>query len=194
MSEINFRAMKLQYLGDSKDSFKWDYLDYLVSQLGFPILNMLLMLTPDDRSKHGETKAEWFPARESVLRFCRDIKAARDTQVLKALPRYTRASYRVKLHERSFDAFIRGDYFVGIDGQENQVVFVDPDNGFEPAKSCGPEHIAYSDVPGIIEQLNESSVLTAFHHFRRVSFPISTSNRYGYASETLPRPQSTGIH
>jgi hypothetical protein len=163
--------MKLQYLGDSKDSFKWDYLDSLVSHLRVPFLNVLLMLTPDDRSRHGETKAEWFPARESVLRFCRDIKAARDIQAIKALPSYTGASYQVKLHQRSFDSFNRIDSFAGVDGEHNQVVFADPDNGFEPEKSCGHEHVAYSDVARILEQLNENSVLTVFHHFRRMSFP-----------------------
>jgi hypothetical protein len=27
--------MKLQYLGDSKDSFKWDYHDWLASEMKF---------------------------------------------------------------------------------------------------------------------------------------------------------------
>jgi hypothetical protein len=50
--------MKRQYLGDSKDCFKWDYHDYLMSALGYKILNILLMMTPDDKSNDGKTKPD----------------------------------------------------------------------------------------------------------------------------------------
>jgi len=42
--------MKKQYLGDSKDSFKWDYHDFLAGELNYPVLNIMLMMTPDDES------------------------------------------------------------------------------------------------------------------------------------------------
>ena len=38
--------MKLQYLGDSKDSFKWDYHDYLATSLKFSTLKVIFMMTP----------------------------------------------------------------------------------------------------------------------------------------------------
>ena len=47
--------MKLQYLGDSKDSFKWDYHDFLVAELGYPLLNIALMMTPDDAGNDGQS-------------------------------------------------------------------------------------------------------------------------------------------
>jgi len=40
--------MKLQYLGDSKDSFKWDYHDFLARGLGYSKFTIALMMTPDD--------------------------------------------------------------------------------------------------------------------------------------------------
>ena len=40
--------MKLQYLGDSKDSFKWDYHHFLMEALGYSQLTIAWMLTPDD--------------------------------------------------------------------------------------------------------------------------------------------------
>ena len=69
--------MKLQYLGDSKDSFEWDYHDYLASELKYPCLNVALMLTANDGGGDGRTKAESFPARTPVLRFCRDLQISR---------------------------------------------------------------------------------------------------------------------
>jgi hypothetical protein len=82
--------VKLQYLGDSKDSFKWDYDDYLTSELRRRRLNVALMLTPDDEGNHGKTKAEWFPARKPILNFCRDLRSDRSTERIKALPRISR--------------------------------------------------------------------------------------------------------
>jgi len=62
--------MKLQYLGDSKDSFKWDYHDYLTDALGYNLLNILLMITPDDETNEGKTNPDWFPARKEIIDFC----------------------------------------------------------------------------------------------------------------------------
>jgi hypothetical protein len=38
--------MKRQYLGDSKDSFKWDYLHFFVEKLGYSQLKIAWMMTP----------------------------------------------------------------------------------------------------------------------------------------------------
>jgi len=91
--------MKRQYLGDSKDSFKWDYLDYLTTGLDYPLLNVVLMLTPDDNSKQGKTKPELFPSREQVIDFCRVLKKQKDFQLIKKLPKSTGSKYRVELHK-----------------------------------------------------------------------------------------------
>jgi len=117
--------MKLQYLGDWKDSFKWDHHDFLVSELRYPLLNVVLMLTADDDGGHGRTKAESFPARTSVLTFCRDLQDRRD----------------------------------------DQMVFIDPDNG------CREMHVGYRDIAQVLTQVNENSIVSVFHHFRRISFP-----------------------
>jgi len=65
--------MKLQYLGDSKDSFKWDYHDYLTETIGFKLLNILFMMTPDDNTNEGNTKPDWFPARDEIIQFCKEL-------------------------------------------------------------------------------------------------------------------------
>src|SRR5437762_1354866 len=83
-ASTNLRV-KLQYLGDSKDSFKWDYHDYLASELDYPWLNVAPMLTPDDGGNDGKTKAEWFPGRTPVLRFCRELQSSRTIERIKTL-------------------------------------------------------------------------------------------------------------
>jgi hypothetical protein len=55
--------MKRQYLGDSKDSFKWDYHDFMTRTLGFHYFQVVWMMTPDDKGSHGQTVPERFPAR-----------------------------------------------------------------------------------------------------------------------------------
>ncbi len=92
--------MKKQYLGDSKDSFKWDYHDYLTTSLGYPTLNIMLLLTPDDESNDGETHPELFPARSEVIRFCYDLKEHRAIQYIKNLPKATSSNYLIEFTKK----------------------------------------------------------------------------------------------
>jgi hypothetical protein len=164
--------MKRQYLGDSKDSFKWDYLDYLTAGLDYALLNIVLMLTPDDNSKQGKTSPELFSSRQEVIDFCRVLKKQRDFQLIKTLPKLTASKYLVELHkeETYFTSKGRQVYMTDFSPEKRQVLFLDPDNGFEPEKSRNEKHILYSDVETIIKQISEESVISVFQHFRFVSF------------------------
>jgi len=166
--------MKCQYLGDSKDSFKWDYHDYLVSELGYPALNVVLMMTPDDGGKQGETRPELFPARRQIVTFCHELRASRDINGIKCLPGSTGASYDVSLHKNGsyLTNKTREQYFSGFECSQDQIIFFDPDNGFEPQKSCTEKHIRYKDVTGALKSSSENSIATVFQHFRRVPFPV----------------------
>ena len=62
-------------------------------------------------------------------------------------------------------------YFSGLDGAGDALVFLDPDNGFEPQRSCTDKHVRYGEVSRVIEQLSADSVVSVFQHFRRVPFP-----------------------
>jgi hypothetical protein len=164
--------MKQQYLGDSKDSFKWDYHDYLTSALGFFTLNVVLMLTPDDDSNQGETHPLLFPARKSVIDFCCDLRRHRKIQLIKKLPSAAGSKYLVELHkgETYFKKNGRKEYFSGFSGAKRQVVFLDPDNGFEPEKSSNEKHVLYSDVEAILDQTSNDTVISVFQVFRRIPF------------------------
>jgi len=93
--------MKLQYLGDSRDSFKWDYHNYLMSALGYPLFNVALMMTPDDKTTAGATKPHIYKAPTTIIEFCRELKNSKDIQMIKQLPTRTVANYEVTLHKNS---------------------------------------------------------------------------------------------
>lgn len=164
--------MKRQYLGDSKDSFKWDYHDYLASALRYPRLNIILMLTPDDHSRDGQTHPERFNARPAVISFCRNLKKERNIRLLRELPTATGASYVVDLHkpETYFTHQNRRQYFSDLLAEGKQIFFLDPDNGFEPERSRNEKHVLYSDIDTIFKQISEESVISVFQHFRRIPF------------------------
>lgn len=183
--------MKRQFLGDSKDSFKWDYHDYLATKLGYPQLTVALMMTPDD-GRHGKTEPEEYPARPDVIDLCHELKRTRDIQRIKRLPAVTGAAYAVELHRS--DTYLtnanRSEYFTGFDASRKQIVFLDPDNGFEPDKSFTEQHAGYRDLMGILEQISGDSFVSVFHHHRRISF----SDDFPDIRERLQPSLSTAIY
>ena len=163
--------MKLQYLGDSKDSFKWDYHDYLLKEMDYPVFNIILMMTPDDQSNDGKSHPALFPARKVIIDFCHDLRSKRDINLIFDLPRRTSSDYTINLHkpEMVLTNVNRNIYFSGLTKKQNQLLFLDPDNGFEP-KHSNEKHILFSDIVNILEQITEDSVISVFHHFRRIPF------------------------
>lgn len=184
--------MKLQYLGDSKDSFKWDYHDFLLSQLRYPIFNIALMMTPDDGGNDGQSHPSLFPARKEIVEFCHDLRRSRSIDAIKALPEKTGESYEVFLHKGGvhLNNANRKEYFSGLNNSEHQVVFLDPDNGFEPEKSCSEKHVAYRDISQLLDQTSHDSVISVFQYFRRKSFPKD----YARIRERIQSGHSTAIY
>lgn len=165
--------MKRQYLGDSKDSFKWDYHHFLVEALGYSQLKIAWMMTPDDDGPDGNTLPERFPARPEILRFCNCLRTTRDPALLSRLPTTTGARYAVSFHnpDENLNGSNRDSYFSGIETGPDQVLFFDPDNGFEPERSFSEKHVCYSEVDKIIKTISPGSVVTVFQHHRRKTFP-----------------------
>lgn len=163
--------MQRRFLGDAKDSFKWDYHDFLARELGVEQVTVALMVTPDG-SRHGDTDPKGFPACPAVIELCKQLRASRDVEEIANLPRRTGADYAVALHRGGthLAELARPKYFSGFDGTRDHVVFVDPDNGFEPEKSCTDRHVAYDDVAQVLEQISVDSVVSVFQYFRRIAF------------------------
>lgn len=181
--------MKLQYLGDSKDSFKWDYHDFLTSQLGYSKLNIALMMTPDDGGNDGQLHPSSFPARPEIISFCHDLRLSRSIETIRTLPAKSGAPYDVLFHKGGihFNSSNRNEYFSGFNNSEDQLVFLDPDNGFEPEKSCNEKHVRYADLSRVLDQISDESLVSIFQHFRRISFPADFSRireriEWGYTS------------
>lgn len=187
--------MKLQYLGDSKDSFKWDYHDYLANALGYKLLNILLMMTPDDDTNEGKTKPDWFPARKEIIQFCHELRAERDISKIKSLPFKTGALYKTNLHkaENYISKKNRKSFCSGISNHCDQVVFIDPDNGLEPERKYNEKHVRYSEISEMLDQISHNSVISVFQHFRRKKFKDDFARIKERLLTIVPTAHVTGI-
>lgn len=130
------------------------------------------MMTPDDKTNDGKTKPDWFPARKQVIDFCNNLRAKRDIQDIKNMPSRIGSTYCVNLHKSN--EYIKRNsrklYFTGLTNDEKQIVFLDPDNGFEPERSFNEKHVRYSEIFSILEQISFESIVSVFQHFRRIKF------------------------
>ena len=88
------------------------------------------------------------------------------------MPLITESKYSVDLHKPN-EYVSKKDrllYFTGIASNENQLVFIDPDNGFEPEKLFNEKHVRYSEVFSTLDQISSESIVSVFQHFRRIKF------------------------
>ena len=170
--------MKLQYLGDSKDAFKWDYLDFLASGISAPHLDIIPVKTPPDVSGQGKTSSSRFPASDAVQEFCRHLQKNRSFGELPKLPRYTGAEYKIRLHNPSVEfkhaAQCRAGYFsrIFLEEENPRIPFLDPDIGFQPAKTVNEKHIKYSDIATIWPRITNDALVCIFQHGRRMRCPF----------------------
>lgn len=183
--------MKCQFLGDSKDSFKWDYLHFLTENLGCNHLKIAWMMTPDDNSEQGKTKHTDFPARPEILELCKELRATRAPFLLERLPSQCGAQYEVSFHglNEYFTKDGRTQYFRELTVARGGLLFLDPDNGFKPDKSFEAAHVAYDEIAGLLER-NPTALITVFHHFRRVKF----QDDFAQISERLGRAHASAIY
>ena len=158
--------MKQQYLGDSKDAFKWDYLDYLTKKLQSDYLDIIPMITPNDSTGEGKTLPYSFPASSPILRFCKDLRKD-GIEFLSQLPEYIDGKYKIRLHKLECE-FVnsenkRMEYFSDIPLEQGQIWFFDPDTGFAP-QTAKAEHLKYSDIMNIWARFHEDAVIVVFQH------------------------------
>jgi hypothetical protein len=128
-------------------------------------------MTADDGGTDGGTPPELFPARPEIMGFCKRLRTSRNPHVLLDLPATTSAPYNVRLFGSDED-FInkqRDAYFARCD-LSSRFVFLDPDNGFEPDKSCSKKQVGYAHVEALLKRIPSSGVISIFQHFRRKPF------------------------
>ena len=138
--------MKLQYLGDSKDSFKWDYHHFLVQALGYSRLKIAWVITPDDDSSEGRTAPGLFPASPEVICLCKKLHTTRNPELLLGLPTATGANYEISFHPsvQHLNGSTPSSFFSGISVENRQVILLDPDKGLEPERSSSDGYVRYA--------------------------------------------------
>ena len=179
--------MKLQYLGDSKDAFKWDYLDFLVKSLnkGSKEYKLLVvpMLTDYDKTKQGQTDPSEFSSSKEVQEFCLHLRNKRELKEIKKLPFYTKGSYKVCIHKERFHEegnwFVNNDsfrrtYFPNISEEGKTVLFLDPDKGLETKRprNTNEQHVKYCDIKNIYNVAKKDDIIVVFQHALRKHCPF----------------------
>ena len=167
--------MKLQYLGDSRDAFKWDILHWICANSSpcFGELVYVPMLTPDIRnSPQGKTSPLKFDCSNFISKFVSSLrKKPRSLERVKSLGATEQGAspFRVSLfspYEFIGSGKQRARYWDGFKPEqfENAVVFFDPDNGFETVTCDGTKWVRHSELEDFLSRLPDTSVAVVYQH------------------------------
>lgn len=166
--------MKLQYLGDSRDAFKWDLLHWLCTRAepAFGRLLFIPLLTPDDLvPSDGRTPHAWFSCRPLIRPFVAGLAAApRSLERIAALGGLE-GGHPLEVTVAQADAFVedgarRASYWDWCHPERyaDTLVFLDPDNGFETRTQHGPKWVRHAEVKWLLERLPESAAVAVYQH------------------------------
>lgn len=189
--------MRTQYLGDEKDAFKWDYHHFLSRKLRFSALKIVLMFTEDASSDPKNFKG----ADESVYALCMALKKSKKSRykpsesldLLETQLKRTALEYSVFFHKKHvvFTHLSRRDYFNGLKAEKNEIVFFDPNTGFEPSKKATTDHICYTEIESVYDQSHKESLFSVIQFSRREKLEVT----YREIKKRLPVGNfSTAIH
>jgi hypothetical protein len=170
--------MKLQYLGDARDAFKWDLLHWLCTTSTFANLIFVPLLTADRKdSGEGLTPHHRFMCQNFIRRFLDSLKeeprSLKRISALGSIDLKNQFPVSVFAPERVIGSGIkRRDYWSDFDAStlENSVVFFDPDNGYETnmqyekGKLPGPKWIGHDELKNVFARLPPTSVAVVYQH------------------------------
>ena len=166
--------MRLQFLGDLRDAYKWDLLHWICTESNPPFsqLTIIPMLNPDDPdSTHGQTSPENFNCRPAVLRFLHSLREEpRQIERLKDLGNLGGLdAFGVRLYNPNgfiSSGWNRAHYWDGLKRiiLQNSLVFVDPDTGFETKTQAGEKHLRFGETLYLLNQLDDRSCLAIFQY------------------------------
>ncbi len=179
--------MKLQYLGDARDAFKWDLLHWLCTQSNprFSELVYVPLLTEDDaKGNDGKTPHRWFPCRTDIREFTEGFLKSRNLGrigTLGSLPKHPTFGVHIFKETVYVPAGpARSSYWTGLALPGNEIIFLDPDNGFETATRKGRKWVRVSEIQTILASAPPSTAVVVYQHrplFRRWDdvFPLLIS-------------------
>jgi hypothetical protein len=167
--------MKLQYLGDARDAFKWDVLHWICTRSSphFEELVFVPMLTPDiAQSNEGKTPHERFACRDFIRPFVDSLQhEPRSLGRIAALgsAEFNTPAFRVSLFAPSGhigEGEQRAQYWSGFAPEKytNAVVFFDPDNGFETKTQHATKWVRHLELKHFLSRLPETSVAVIYQH------------------------------
>jgi len=167
--------MKLQYLGDARDAFKWDLLHWICTKSSphFDELAFVSMLTPDiEKSNEGKTLHERFQCRDFIRPFVDSLKEEpRSLERITTLGSVEQNSPSIRVSLFNPSKFIgsgsqRAEYWAGFEPEkfENAVVFFDPDNGFETKTQHETKWVRHSELKDWLSRLPKTSVTVVYQH------------------------------
>ena len=166
--------------------------NFLIRELGYSSLSILLMLTEDDSENkgHGTTAPRGFKcADERIYSLCDELKKSKKEDwkflelIKECLPARMNENYTVRFHAAKtiFNYSARNDYFDSFDGsQQNELVFVDPNTGFKPrtAKMTNCNYVQYADINKLLSKIGEDSIISIlqFKQGWNISFDKTYNN------------------
>jgi hypothetical protein len=170
--------VKLQYLGDSRDAFKWDLLHWLCTRAEPPFARLLFipLLTPDDAVPRDErTPHAWFPCRPLIRPFVAGLATLpRSLERIAALGAIEQG-HPLEVTVAQAHAFVdrdarRASYWDWGHPERyaDTLVFLDPDNGFEARTQRGPKWVRHAEVKWLLERLPGSSAVAVYQHRPRM--------------------------
>ncbi len=167
--------MKLQYLGDSRDAFKWDLLHWICSHSDPPFSKLLFvpLLTRDDPMPiDGQTPHTRFRARPAIQAFVGSLRGHPEgIRAICALGRIDPSKvFDVQIHAPATavpDGVSRSEYWLDLQPHvhANTLLFLDPDNGFEIKSERGGKWVLDSEVAWLLCDLPVSSAVVVYQHW-----------------------------
>jgi hypothetical protein len=167
--------MKNQYFGDSRDYFKYDVLERLVTDIPLDQLTCLWMLTQPDRT--GEGRVRFVPDAElpeltAFFRARLDSDDASHRSVSEMAKYFGSRPFRFTSYRdrrEDFGHATRSQYFeeVPAEALQHAVVFFDPDIGMEPRKATR-KHLRFAELEAVLARMDASSIAVVYQHQRRV--------------------------
>ncbi len=167
--------MKLQYLGDARDAFKWDLLYWICTTSSFSKLVFVPLLTPDrEGSNEGLTPHHRFKCEDFIRPFLDSLKE--EPRTLNRIAALGTANPEKQFQVSVFapERFIgagtkRREYWSDFDAStlENSIVFFDPDTGYETKTRHGPKWIRQGELKNLFARLPETSMALVYQHRHR---------------------------
>lgn len=166
--------MKLQYLGDARDAFKWDILHWICTKSTPPFFNLVFipMLTPDGGNPNeGNIHHSRFECRDFIRPFLESLR--QEPRSLDCIGKLGYAESKPPQFQTTIfsnDSIEQGnqrkDYWQNFhpEEHENAVIFFDPDNGFETKTQKGTKWIRHEELNQCLSKLPETSVIVVYQH------------------------------